>query len=346
MIENNVIREESYILAEEILKDLDLSRLPLSNIVLKTGRLARLLNDFDTEKVFEYEASGYPGIEGVGIAPDVWQCAKLADRISKDAEGKETATTLSITAMEARIDANKLALANTTDPNISISSANPNQFVSTVGHGNAQQRMNFINTISSFSEALSKRRTYIYQYVKKAYIQLKFTALTTSVWASIKDKTDCLINELIPEETQKLTAIYEGLNDENPEKWATALTSCRRMIKALADKLYPASEKSIQKGDKKIKITEDAFINRLMCYIEENSDSQTLNRISNSDLRYIGDRLDSIYSQTCKGTHDNISKEEAEKCFLRTYIIVGDILDIYQNKLETAKEDQLKPKER
>lgn len=338
MIDNKKIREEAYLLADDILKDLDLSRLPLTNIVLKAGRLARLMNDFDMEKTFEYEASGYPFILGTGIPPEIWEYIKLSGRVCVDANGKETATTESITAMEARIEANKLALSNTVDPDISISSANPNQFVSTMGHGNSQERLNFINTIASFSEALSKRRTFIYQYVKKIYVQLKFSTLTTSVWLSIKDKTDFLINELIPDETQKLTAIYESLNDDNPEKWATALTSCRRMLKALADKLYPSSDVPIKRNKKEINITDDAFINRLMCYIDENADSKTLCKISNSDLSYIGNRLDAIYVQTCKGTHDEITKDEAEKCFIRTYIIVGDILEIYKKKLEIIKE--------
>lgn len=349
MIDNKIIKKEAYLLAEEILKDLDLSRLPLANIVLKAGRLARLMNDFDIEKTFEYEASGYPYIEGKGLSPDVWEHIGRANRIDVDAEGKETAKTISIPTIEARIEVSKLSLSNTADPDISISSANPNQYVSAPTNGNRDERMGLINTIATFSELLSQRRNFIYQYVKKIYIQLKFSELTTSVWTSIKEKTDRLINELIPDETQKLTAIYESLNDDNPEKWATALTSCRRMLKSLADKLYPYSNTPIKKEGRKIKITEDAFINRLMCYIDENADSDTLRQISNGDLDYIGKRLDAIYSQTCKGTHAEITKEEAEKCFLRTYIIVGDILKIYQNKVDykfkektiTNKKDEL-----
>ena len=59
-IDNKKIKEEALILAEETLADIELSRLSLSNIALKASRLARLVNEFDLEKIFEYEASGYP----------------------------------------------------------------------------------------------------------------------------------------------------------------------------------------------------------------------------------------------------------------------------------------------
>ncbi len=38
---------EALYLSSEILKNIELSELPLTNIALKASRLARLLNDFD-----------------------------------------------------------------------------------------------------------------------------------------------------------------------------------------------------------------------------------------------------------------------------------------------------------
>ena len=48
-----------------------------------------------------------------------------------------------------------------------------------------------------------------------------------------------------------------------------------------------------------------------------------------SHLRYLGDRLDSVVLAGHKGTHDDIvSREEADRYVVYTYLLVGDILSL------------------
>ena len=65
---------EALELSSEILKNLELDEVPLSNIALKTGRLARLLNDSVYQQIMEYEAGGYPS-EADGVPPYVFELA-------------------------------------------------------------------------------------------------------------------------------------------------------------------------------------------------------------------------------------------------------------------------------
>jgi len=48
--------KEALSLSEEILRNIELSELPLTNIALKASRLARLLNEYDVQKIMEFEA--------------------------------------------------------------------------------------------------------------------------------------------------------------------------------------------------------------------------------------------------------------------------------------------------
>ena len=64
--------KEALTLSSEILRNIELSEIPLTNIALKTCRLARLLNDYDVQTIMEYEAGGYPS-KPDGIRPDVWR---------------------------------------------------------------------------------------------------------------------------------------------------------------------------------------------------------------------------------------------------------------------------------
>ena len=319
-------KKELLQLAEETLADIELSRLPLSNIALKASRLARFINNFDLEKIFEYEAGGYPTGKN-GIAPEIWELGIKAERITNNDKGKKVMSCYSLTVIENRICTNQIALEQSQDRNISVSSANPNQFLYSPPT-NTLERSIRIQNINNDTKLLAERKAFIYSNVKKIYFDLKFSDLTESIWLKMKNKIDIYIREIIPDETQKITAIYDSLNDDNPEKWATALTTCRRMLKAIADKLYPPSDIPIQKGKQKINIGEENYINRLICYIEENSTHKTLDKITNSNIEYIGTRLDNIYNEACKGTHDTVEKEEAERCFMHVYMLIGDILEI------------------
>jgi hypothetical protein len=70
---------EALTLSAEVLRNVELSELPLANVALKASRLARLLNEFDVQKIMEYEAGGYPSTSG-GVPPDVWRLAAAAGR--------------------------------------------------------------------------------------------------------------------------------------------------------------------------------------------------------------------------------------------------------------------------
>jgi len=47
-----------------------------------------------------------------------------------------------------------------------------------------------------------------------------------------------------------------------------------------------------------------------------------------SHLDYIGDRIDSIYNASTKGTHAKVSKEEAERYVIYTYLLLSDLLSL------------------
>jgi len=71
--------EEALALSGDVLRNVELGELPLIQITLKTSRLARLLNEFDEQRIFEYEAGGYPKESG-SLPPESWRLAVAAGR--------------------------------------------------------------------------------------------------------------------------------------------------------------------------------------------------------------------------------------------------------------------------
>ncbi|URM42799.1 hypothetical protein K6I41_08910 [Acinetobacter sp. AS23] len=87
-----------------------------------------------------------------------------------------------------------------------------------------------------------------------------------------------------------------------------------------------------------MKLGVDNYINRIIAYVEENSDSERFEDIVGSNIKYLGERLDAIFKAAQKGSHNIIAtREEADRYVIYTYLIVGDILDLVEtNKILQA----------
>ncbi len=75
------------------------------------------------------------------------------------------------------------------------------------------------------------------------------------------------------------------------------------------------------------KLGQQNYINRLMAFIASKKRIRELFKNSRFHLDFIGNRLDSIYKAANKGSHTTIvSREEADRCVIYTYLLIGDIL--------------------
>jgi hypothetical protein len=318
-------------LSGQILRGVELAEVPLTNAALMASRLARLLNDFTYQRIFQYEAGGYPASPG-GVAPDVWALAKTADRVfqQEDEKGavKQYATLDSIEQLEAQVQGAKIGLDAARD--VSVTSANPNQYIRT---GNGLERLRLHNELKESVKKLGARRSFLYTYVVQKNLELKFSAIAGDAFSRIRERVDAHIGTTVPEATQKFTAIYDNLRSDNPEDWSNAVHGCRRVLQDLADALFPSSDvpRQRQVGNKTLSIGlgSDNYINRLVCFAEDNASSDRFAAIVGSQLSFLGDRLDALFRAAQKGSHAIIStREEADRCVVYTYMVVGDLLQL------------------
>jgi len=325
---------DALVFAEEILSDIELTRTPLTNVSLKLSRLFRLLNDSYKQNMFQYEASGYPHSPG-GYPPEIWAMLKDANRIetSEDKNGKvnQHGYWSSIEQLESQIETIKTRIAVSMDPDISISSANPGQFL-TAPIGNKFERDSLQNAMQKSIERLSQRRAFLHVTISDIYTELKYSSLSDDIFSQIRETVDIKISDKVSSSLQKFTSAYDNLKSDNPEDWANAVHSCRRILQDLADHLYPPREDKIigNKGSNiKIKLGKDNYINRLIAFIEDNSESTRFKELVGSNISYIGNRLDAIFRAAQKGSHsDIVNKEEASRYIIYTYLILGDILSL------------------
>ena len=327
--------KEAESLSAAILEDIELSQAPLSVVVLKALRLARLLNDFEVMQIFQWESAGYPTGES-GVSPAVWAGGRTAGRLYYHTDTASRQQNLrmyveSIEKLQHDLEMGQASLQAAQDPNVSITSANQYQMVS-LPHGNSSERIIIRNQISQSSDRLASRRTFIHHYAIRKHYELKFSGVVDDIFGRVRAFVDESISLTVPDAVKKFTAAYDNLKSDNPEDWSNAVHSCRRVLQDLADAVFPAQQQPHirTKNGKEIevKLGQDKYINRLMAFIEDSSNSDRFTEIVGSNLGYIGDRLNAVFHAAQKGSHSNVSKEEADRYVIYTYLIVGDILSL------------------
>ncbi|MCT4333280.1 hypothetical protein MU516_10425 [Paracoccus sp. YLB-12] len=212
---------------------------------------------------------------------------------------------------------------------INISSANPNQYVHPPFRDiatEAQIASNYRDEVA----ALAGRRSFVYNYVLAKHFEMRVSSAAEDVFDEYRSRVDDRLGNLIPDELRRLDSIRANLESENPEDWANAGHSCRRLLQAVADVLYPPTEDLAVGGNgKPIKVGPDNYINRLVLYCENTMASGVSSKVISSDLKYIGERLDSVFNAAQKGSHSDIDLSEAKRFVIHTYLVVGDILELH-----------------
>ena len=326
---------EAESLSGEILRDIELSQVPLSVVVLKALRLARIVNDFEAQQIFEWESGGYPR-GATGVTPEVWAAAVTANRVfywskSDKEEQKQHTYVESIEEMESTKEVGTMGLQAARDPDVSLSSANQHQYLHAPS-GNSGERNQLRSSIATISHRLSSRRTFIHKYASRKHYELRFGSVADDSFGRVRGLVDSLIGDLVPDAVKKFTAIYDNLKSDNPEDWANAAHGCRRVLQDLADAVFPAQEEprfAELDGEKRpIKLGRDQYINRLIAFIGDSSESERFSELVGSELAYIGNRLDALFKASQKGSHAAVRKEEADRYVVYTYLAVGDILSL------------------
>jgi len=322
---------EALELSEEIIGNIELGEIPLANIALKTARLARILNDFEMAKIMEYETSGYTANANDFVPHDEWKIAVKAGRLYVNDDNQERVYPESIEQLEEELKITEIALQVAKDPDLSISSSNPRQFLN-VPMGNWKERKSIRDRNRIASLRISSRRSFIFRYALRKHYELKFSNISDDIFTRIREKVDSKISKILPDSVKRFSAVYENLQSDNPENWSNAVHSCRRILEDLADAVYPPTEvKKISKegNEKIIKLGKENYINRILTFIEENSSSERFKDLVGSNLRFIEDRLKNVFRATQKGSHTTIvSKEEADRYVVYTYLIIGDIISL------------------
>ena len=156
--------------------------------------------------------------------------------------------------------------------------------------------------------------------------QLSYGGLINSLIENIRKEVEIKFKEEFDETiNNELQSIYNNLNGQSSTEWSNAAHSCRRVLKLLADKVYPAREEQYKDKKGKLRdIKEDDYINRLLSFIEQNKKEVVII----SEVGVLASYLDAIIELAGKGEHAKISRYEAEQIAVHTYLIMSEVIKL------------------
>jgi len=202
----------------------------------------------------------------------------------------------------------------------------------------SEQRNREVKSIARITEKnckniLSRVKNRVDVYLSNVEKQIVFGQIHSDIFEENRLFVDRKLGELCPDALSKFVAAYQRAKEDNPESWAQSLTSCRRLLKSLADSLYPATSKSVRGGDgKDRKLTEEMYVARLWQYVYERTSNSSSGSLLQAQVQDYGSRIDRLYQITCKGVHAEVSKFEVNQCVIQTYIMAGDLLRLSENR--------------
>jgi hypothetical protein len=188
--------------------------------------------------------------------------------------------------------------------------------------------------VSILSSIRSRVLAAVHDFAVSSYHRLAFSGLAESIFEKHRKAVEELIRSIAPDILLKVPAVYDRLSAGDPEAISQGMNTLRRIIKSLADRVYPASDQPIQIDGQRYEVGTDKVLNRIKLFLLARCPSESRRDRLNRSLR-------DIHERTSVGAHSDISATEARSLFLNTYLALGEVLEFVGTQREGESAQQL-----
>lgn len=318
--------EDALALADETLRLVETGAPRLVPIVLRCLRLARLMGHDQAERWFQCELRGY-GANGAGF--DKWeQYAIWSGRHgSQGTDGQRNYYISPIEQIETELE---LALIEyKSNVQESLNSLPFADQLTARRHRNEQ-----FQKVQQWTRIVSTLRGSIQDWLSNSVMTLRYGALVESVVQRTRARFDRFLEAQAPEAGHALAAAFRRADSQEPEEWSQALTSCRRALKALADRLYPPTDAQPAGHP----LGEAEYKNRLIQFASERLSSESQLELLEAEIDSVARRADALNNLSSKGVHGQVEVNDLELTVIHTYLLAGELLELVPEEEETATE--------
>lgn len=164
--------------------------------------------------------------------------------------------------------------------------------------------------------------------------RLDYSTINESIFDGYRVKVDALLADGVPELLQQFSAVYRRLQeaaDSAPDRDVTeelsqAITTCRRILKAVVDHVFPARDEPSAEG---LPLDDSKHRNRLSMFIRQAVSSDSDRALLDAIVAGLYERFTAIDKMTNKAVHANVAIEIANLCALNTYIVCGETVSLH-----------------
>jgi len=183
------------------------------------------------------------------------------------------------------------------------------------------------------ADILERIRFRVYSYLCRVESELKFSSVANDIMERYRQRVDEHLAEVASDVLEQFTAAYRRMNEGGVESRSHALTSCRRILKAIADAVYPArSDPVTDRSGQPRDVSDDKYINRLWLFIDDHAAGSTVANSMHATLSEVGARIDRLNELANKGVHSEVTADEVEWCVVQTYILTGEVLRLHSGE--------------
>jgi hypothetical protein len=201
------------------------------------------------------------------------------------------------------------------------------RLVNHVPSGLYQKVMEARMTTNKERALLGRTKDAIHGYLLSVEKRMVFETAVGDIFARVKQRVDAAVSVVSQEALDQFSSAYERLTAGDAEALSHALLSCRRILKSVADVVYPARSKPVTGSDGiERKLTDERYINRLLQFVSEQAGKHGSGEVLQANLSELGARLSALDALASKGVHASVTVGEVEVCIVQTYLAIGEIL--------------------
>lgn len=348
--QNSTIIDIALKFVQESIEELDDNEIPLSHKIRKSIRIATLLSDYDNLLWLRHEMINFS---------DDSARERIKDEIISHYAPEDLKNVL-VKFIQAYVDERQSVTVDVygnirEEKKVCISSAPEiEESIHTLTaekddiiplEGLSTQEIGIIKTqsgkmrtilrvnIKQSNDILQRIKQRLFDFLNEKEKELLHGRMGSDIFEKNREYVDNRLKEIAPDALEKFKSAYERLRGLNAESGSHALLSCRRILKSLADALYPHTDKVIKGPDgKERKMSEDKYKNRLWQFVTDKVKVSKARDLLLTNIEDLGNKIDKIYDLSSKGVHAEVKDSEINQCFIQTYLLVGDLLRLADEK--------------
>ena len=356
--ENIKIVKESLDVSNEILNDIEESKIVFEKILFKCKKLARLQDDFDALNWFSAELSGYgDNVEIQGVTrKDLERYALRSGRYEvirhPDTNQKERRYLVaSISELETIIQTKLIEFKNIQAPRSFAPAIRKYTFKSVFSDkpSSGQQvvekyedvlniidkkRRQVSQIIQSYRSILSRIKNSVYNYVLNTNLRLRFQNISESIFEKLKLNVDKKLIEICPNNSKKLISSCNQLSQDDPQSWSLVLKFCKDIIREFAYFIYPPDGEDHEKNVSEQNEGFDDYRESLGAFIDIKTD-ENVGKFTKSRLNDLLLRLDSFRELISNENADGVAFSEINVCIVDTYLSIFSLIQLLDNSQDT-----------